>query len=176
MRPIVSFVGSATYELSKFLKNILSPLVGNTVHTVENSAEFVELIEKINILDNESQMSFDVVSLFTSIPLEIARAIVLGRLSNYCTLEDRTNLTITELTEVLDICLTSTYFTYNNKCYEQIFGTPMGSSLSPVIANMVMEDLEQQALPTFHNPPSIWVRYVDDVYAIVIPITLMHFI
>ena len=107
------------------------------------------------------------VSLFTSIPLETARAIVLDRLSNDCTLEDCTNLTISELTEALDICLTSTYFTYNNKCYEQIFGTPMGSSLSPVIANMVMEDLKQQALSTFHNFPSIWVRYVDDVYAIV---------
>ena len=44
---MVSFVGSATYELSKFLKNIWSPLVGNTVHTAKNSAEFVELIEKI---------------------------------------------------------------------------------------------------------------------------------
>ena len=88
LRPIVSFVGSATYELSKFLKNILSSLVGNTVHTVKNSTEFVELIETINILDNESQMSFDVVSLFTSIPLETARAIVLDRLSNDCTLED----------------------------------------------------------------------------------------
>ena len=109
LRAIVSFVGSATYELSKFLRNILSPLVGNIVHTVKNSAEFVELIKKINILDNESQMSFDVVSLFTSIPLETARAI-----------EDRTNLTITELTDALDICLTSTYFTYNNKCYELI--------------------------------------------------------
>ena len=49
-------------------------------------------------------MSFDVASLFTSIPLETARAIVLDRLSNDCT-EDRTNLTITELTEALDICL-----------------------------------------------------------------------
>ena len=29
-----------------------------------------------------------------------------------------------------------------------------------------MEDLEQQALSTFHNPPSIWVRYVDDVYGV----------
>ena len=89
---------------------------GNILHTVKNSADFVELIEKINILDNESQMSFDVVSLFTSIPLETARAIVLDRLSNNCTLEDRTNLNITELTEALDICLTSTFFTYNNKC------------------------------------------------------------
>ena len=43
----------------------------------------------------------------------------------------------------------------------------MGSSLSPVIANMAVEDLEQQALSTFHNLRSIWVRYVDDVYAIV---------
>ena len=149
------------------MKNILSPLAGNTVHTVNNSAEFVELIEKINILDNESQMSFDVVSLFTSIPFQAARAIVLDRLSNDCTLEDRTNLTIIELIEALDICLTSTYFTHNNKCNEQIFGTVVGSSLSPVIANMVMEDLEQQALSTFNNPPSISVRYVDDVYAIV---------
>ena len=151
------------------MKNILSSLVGNTVHTVKNSAEFVELIEKIYILDNESQVSFDVVSLFTSIPLETARAIVLDRLSNTCTLEDRTYLTNAELTEALDICLTSTYFTYGitvvTKCYEQIFGTLMGSSLSPVIANMVMKDLEQQALSTFHNPPYIWVRYVDDVYA-----------
>ena len=32
LRPIASFVGSATFELSKFLKNILPPLVGNTVH------------------------------------------------------------------------------------------------------------------------------------------------
>ena len=43
----------------------------------------------------------------------------------------------------------------------------MGSRLSPAIADMMMEDLEKQALSTFHNPPSIWMRYVDDVYAIV---------
>ena len=29
----------------------------------------------------------------------------------------------------------------------------MGSSLPPVIANMVMKDLEKQALSTFYNPP-----------------------
>ena len=45
------------------------------------------------------------------------------------------------------------------------FGTPM-APLSPIIANMLMEDLEQRALTIFPNPPSIWVRYVDDVYAI----------
>ena len=104
LRTIVSFVGSATYELSKLLKNSLSPLIGSTVHTVKNSEEFVEVIELINILDNNSQVSFDVVSLFISIPLETVRANVLDRRSNDCTLEERANLTTTELTEALNIC------------------------------------------------------------------------
>ena len=32
---------------------------------------------------------------------------------------------------------------------------------------MVIEELEQRALTIFPNPPSIWVGYVDDVYAII---------
>jgi len=111
-------------------------------------------------------VSFDVVSLFTSVPLEAARTIAFDRLSNDCTLEDRTSLTITELTEALDICFNFSYFTYNDTIYKQVFGTPVDSPLSPIIANMVMEDLKQRALATFHTPPSTWVRYVDDVYAI----------
>ena len=43
----------------------------------------------------------------------------------------------------------------------------MGFPLSPVLACMVMEVIEQNAIETFFKPPSIWVRYVDDVYSIV---------
>ena len=91
---------------------------------------------------------------------------MLDRLSNDSTLEDRTTFSIAELTKALDLCLNSSYFTYDSTSYKQVFGTPMGLPLSPIIANMVMEDLEQRALTIFPNPPSIWVRYVDDVYAI----------
>ena len=118
LRPIVSFIGSATHELSKFLKNVLSPLVGNSVHTVKNSIEFIKMIEPVRINQYESQVSFDVVSLFTSVPLEAARTIVLDRLSNDSTLEDRTTLSIAELTEALDLCLNSSYFTYDNTIYK----------------------------------------------------------
>ena len=168
----MSFIGSATYKLSKFLKNVLSQLIGNSAHTVKNSIEFIKMIEPVRINQHESQVSFNVVNWFTSVPLEAARTVVLDRLNNDSTLEDSTTLSIAELTEsldlclALDLCLNSSYFTYDSTIYKQVFGIPMGSPLFPIIANMVMEDLEQRALTIFLNLPPIWVRYVDDVYAI----------
>ena len=44
LRPIVSFIGTITNQLAKFLKQILVPLGGNTQYTVKSSSEFVELI------------------------------------------------------------------------------------------------------------------------------------
>ena len=43
----------------------------------------------------------------------------------------------------------------------------MGSPVSTVIANMVMEDVEQKALVTSPVKPFFWKRYVDDVISAV---------
>ena len=45
-------------------------------------------------------------------------------------------------------CLTSTYFQYNGKHYKQLHGTAMGSSVSVVVAEIVMQNIEEQALAT----------------------------
>jgi hypothetical protein len=42
----------------------------------------------------------------------------------------------------------------------------MGSSLSPIVANLVMESIEQEALTTFTFPVKHWRRYVDDTFVI----------
>ena len=59
--------------------------------------------------------------------------------------------------------LSTTNFKYNNNHYQQIFGTAMGSPVSAVMANLVMEDLEKRALSTSLSQPCFWKRYVDDV-------------
>ena len=72
------------------------------------------MIEPVRIYQYESQVSFDVVGLFTSVPLEAARRVVHDTLCNDSTLEDRTTLSIAELTEAINFCLTSSYFTYES--------------------------------------------------------------
>jgi len=59
--------------------------------------------------------------------------------------------------------LNSTFFKFNNKIYKQIYGTPMGSPLSLIIAEIVLRDIEEEAfsLLPFHVP--IYFRYVDDI-------------
>ena len=71
LRPIVSFVNSPAYNLSKFLSRILSGLVKNN-YSVRNSWEFVEYVKNCHVQKNEIFVSFDVVSLFTSVPVDKA--------------------------------------------------------------------------------------------------------
>lgn len=146
LRPIVSSIGSPTYRLAKELAQILSPLTGNTESFVKNSTEFVNSIRNLQIDDDDCLASFDVVSLFTSVPINEALDIVAQRLEEDDTLMERTPIPTKEIHMLAEVCLKSTYFQYGNQFYEQIEGAAMGSPLSPIIANLYMEHLEQKAL------------------------------
>ena len=175
LRPIVSFYSSPTYQLSKHLCRLLSPLVGNTPTQHKNSSDFSNFI-KTQHLGEKTLVSFDVVSLFTKIPIELAIHIAKERLQEDNTLEDRTALSINDIIQLhLEFCLKATYFSFQGKYYQQIFGTAMGSPISVVVEDMVMENIEQRALNSFSHRPIFWKRYVDDTCVALLPLLVDSF-
>ena len=43
-------------------------------------------------------------------------------------------------------------------------GTAIGSALSPGVAGLFMEDLEQMTLVTADRDPKLWLRYMDNTF------------
>ena len=77
-------------------------------------------------------------------------------------LAERTNISITNIMSLLKIVLDHNYFEHDNTHYKQIFGCAMGSPISPVLADLVMEEIEKTAVTTALHPSKWWFRYVDD--------------
>ena len=68
--------------------------------------------------------------------------------------------------DLLKLCLESTFFQYNGRHYKQLHGTAMGSLVSVVVAEIVMQHIEKQALATYDQTLHFWFRYVDDTITI----------
>ena len=58
--------------------------------------------------------------------------------------------------------------------YKQNFSIPMGSPLSPILADLVMRSLETRALETLDFQPLFYFRYVGDII-MAVPKNLVNF-
>ena len=73
---------------------------------------------------------------------------------------------INTLIELLKLCCKNTVFSFNSKYYEQSQGCPMGSPLSVILANLIMEFIEVDLMTLFPATPAFYKRYIDDIFSI----------
>ena len=55
-------------------------------------------------------------------------------------------MSCTEFINVIKFILNNNFFQFNGKFYQQIFGSAMGNPISPILANIVIEDLEVESI------------------------------
>ena len=162
LRPIVSSIGTFNYNLARFLCDLCSLLVPND-YAYKDTFTFVSQIKNVN-LSETFLVSYDITSLFTSIPLQETIAIAINLIFN-----PNLNLNITkkELKKNFSFLLHHRLiFFFNGKFYNQIDGVALGSPLAPVLANTFMGFYESKWLNEYNlNKPKCYLRYVDDILA-----------
>ena len=111
--------------------------------------------------EDEVDVSYDVKSLFTSIPLAETIEYILDQIYVHQAIEPFCHKRLifkNFLIWLTKDCL----FSANNKLFKQVEGCPMGGPISVAIANIFMAKLEKDVIKPPY--PIFYKRYVDDTY------------
>ena len=92
MQPIASYKGTSLYEISKYIANILKPYGKLKEQHTHNSKSFSSFICQQKIKTDEVMVSFDVTSLYSTIPIDQALLIIKDLLEHDDKLADTTLL------------------------------------------------------------------------------------
>ena len=157
-------VGTPEYKLAKYLDNLIKPHIPDT-YLLRSMENFIERLKECPCNNTNTMVSFEVVSLFTNVPLAETIELVIERLH-----ENNNSSAIPFEKRVfrqLMFMATQGLFMYNDKLYKQIDGMTMGSPLGSTLANFFLGCLEEKIFENNCNVVSkLHLRHIDDTNAL----------
>ena len=138
-------------------------------YTILNTKDIVDNIKNTKAPNGYVAISFDVVSLFTNVPLR--DTIILKKVYDEQLIE--TKITRKNLEKLLLVCTQGTPFTFNNKMYMQTDEVMMGSPPPPfwslVRKHLHLRAGKQHYSITWRQSLPMETLYVDDTFAFIKP-------
>ena len=129
----------------------------------------MEEAKEWNISPSEIQISFDVVNLYPSVPIDEAVAVIIEILNNDADdLRKRTKLTLTDIHKLIELCLSTNYFVFDNRIRILENSGPTGLALMVVISEAFQQRSEDKALQealVTNLAPLTFKRYADNSHA-----------
>jgi hypothetical protein len=162
MRPIVSKINSPTYLISKWLLKEFGKLKTLEDFSIKNTPELIEKLKDKNLRRTDKLVSFDVTSLYDNVPVKDT----LIHFNEWLCDQDIPDEKVQLYFELTELCLEQTQFTINGELKKQKDNLGMGEILAPFMANFCLGILERE-MKKKDWFPRFWVRYMDDVLAIV---------
>ena len=170
-RPILSSIGTYSYQLAKFLCKLLDDVIPKD-HSIKNTFSFVEELKTVSVTDTYI-VFYDVTSLFINIPLEKVINLTIDLL-----FEAKIDLRISrkDLRKLFQFATRQSNFFFNGNMYDQVDGVAMGSPLTPIFVNIFMGYHEKEGIRNYNYGGLFYYkRYVDDLQFLKLKITLFHF-
>lgn len=165
LRPITSACSAVGYKLATLFTKILDKVFPENGFHVKNSLELKTKIEDTNIQTHEIMLSFDVVSMFTSILIEIVIEILKERSKE---IYETFNIPFPLFEKILKFILKEcAVFKWQGNWYRQKDSLAMGSPLSPILAKILMNKIINVTLSKLHTPPKVLALYVDDSFWVI---------
>ena len=161
MRIVTCSRNTITSPLSRFAFSLIRQLRETIEHTVSNTNKFIDEISKVRLEKDDRLASLDIEDLYTNVPVGRAVDIAINRIGaseKFC----ESNLTKTDVKQILLVALNNSYFQFNGRFYRQKRGLPMGNTISPILADLYMHDYMEKNMNQVCQPNRLW-RYVDDI-------------
>ncbi|MBK5649289.1 MAG: hypothetical protein I4N51_21360 [Acinetobacter sp.] len=163
LRPLVSKRCSPIYNLEVALLKFLTPFFPPSKFTVTSSETLISRIKNLKLSQTDKLYSLDVVSLFPSVPIKQVIEIILSQLKSFFPAKQ-----LITIEKALNLVLFNNYFRVGNNFYLQEQGCPMGSPLSPFIAEIALTYIEENIVDFYPLAPTLYVRYVDVIFQIIL--------
>ena len=163
-RPIVSGSGGPTEKISQFVDHFIGPLVPLSRSYLRDSTHMINILQDFKIIPNMLLCPLDITSLYTNIPHDEGIQAIKELLAIHRDIQALPYNSY--IVELLQVVLTNNYFDFNGKHYHQKSGTAMGTKLAPSYANLFMSKFEQDNVYTYHLQPTLWKRFIDDIFLI----------
>ena len=157
-RPICSYNGSLFEQTSKWLHHQLLPILLQQKQYLRDSFSLVQTLENITPPPNSFIFTFDVESLYPSIPPKLGLLALKHLIAPHFS-KQKANLIYT----LSALTLEYHFLSFNNQTYQQIKGTAMGSNFSVVYACLFLSFLENS-----NSSPHLFyfTRYIDDAFGV----------
>ena len=161
-KPILSAIGTPTYNIATFLALILKPLTTDD-YMLRDMFEVSRDIFNQN--PNLFMASFNVDSLFTYIPSDETINIIEKLLSENETVH---NLNKDQFKSLSTLATKESYFPFEGELYQQVDSVTMGSPLVPTLGNIFLFHYEDIWLCncSLECKPSCCKPYVDNIFAL----------
>ena len=165
LRVITPVVDWINVKAAREVANRLSIYVKYFTHILGNSSELVREFDGM-LSFNYVIASYDVSDMYNSIVQEDC----VGRLESMAKVfgwwDNSTDKWWQETITLIEFVFETSYVGFGGHVYKQKRGLPMGSPLSPVLANLFLAALEQDTEPMFREYGFSYFRYLDDVLMI----------